>query len=298
MLEGDNVLQVARVLGRELPGRTLDRVELKDRGVIAELAGRRVEGIDTQGKHMLVHLEGGWSLRVHLGMHGRWTRLHARERRPRDPTVVLVAGDAAWVCSRSYRAETVRTETLRFHPKLSRLGPDLLAEPAPIAEAVRRASLPAHGGREIGDLLMDQRVACGIGNIYKSEVLFECHVHPRARVHKLGEETVRTLYETAARLMRLNLLIRRSRPVPLRRRATPSARRFFVYRRAGKRCVECGTAIERFLQGEMGRSTYFCPLCQDTGRPRDTSAAADRDSTLVGRRKEGHPPPARLDTRP
>jgi len=71
---------------------------------------------------------------------------------------VLVAGDTAWICWHAYRAEAVRADALCFHPKLARLGPDLLAEPAPIAEAVERDSLPARGGREIGDLLMDQRV--------------------------------------------------------------------------------------------------------------------------------------------
>src|SRR5688500_2706387 len=198
MPEGDNVRQVARVLGGELPGRRLDLVALKDLGVQPDLAGRRVESVQPLGKHMFVHLEGGWSLRVHLGMHGTWTRLHARERLPRSPTLVLVSGDTAWVCSRAYRAEAIRTGALRAHPRLARLGPDLLAEPAPIAEAVARALTPGYANREIGDLVMDQRVAAGIGNIYKSETLFECRVHPRARIHQLGEDGVRRVYEKTA----------------------------------------------------------------------------------------------------
>ena len=262
MPEGDNILQVARVLRRELPGRVLDRIELNDHGVLDELAGSRVEAVDVHGKHLFVRLEGGWTLRVHLGMHGYWSRMHARQRLPRSATVVLVSGDRAWVCRRSYRAEAIRTDTLRTHPRLARLGPDLLAEPAPIDEAVRRALTPAYAGREIGELILDQRVAAGVGNIYKSEVLFECRVHPRAPVHELGEAGVRAVYEKAAALLRLNLLIRRDRPVPLRRRATPTLRRFWVYMRKGKPCLDCGTPIERILQGDMGRSTYFCPSCQ------------------------------------
>jgi endonuclease-8 len=260
--EGDNILQVTRVLRGELPGRVLDRVELQDQGVLADLAGRRVEAVDAHGKHMFVRLEGGWTLRVHLGMHGRWARLHARERRPRHPTVVLVSGDTAWVCWRSYRAEAIKTAALRTHPRLARLGPDLLAEPAPIAEAVHRALTPAYAGREIGDLVMDQRVAAGIGNIYKREVLFECRVHPRATVHELGEAGVTKVYEKAAVMLRLNLLIRGSKTVPIRRRETPTLQRFWVYMRKNKPCFDCGTPIERFLQGDMGRSTYFCPRCQ------------------------------------
>jgi endonuclease VIII len=260
--EGDNVLQVARVLRAELTGRALDRVELHDQGVVAELAGRRVESVDAHGKQMLIGLEGGWTLRIHLGMHGAWRRLHARERRPQHATVVLVAGDTAWVCHRSYRAEAIRTSALRSHPRLARLGPDLLAEPAPIADAVRRALLPGYANRAIGDLVMDQRVAAGIGNIYKSEVLFEARVHPRTPVHRLGEAGVTAVYEKAAALLRLNLLIRGGKRVPVRRREKPTLQRLWVYMRNGKPCFDCGTPIERFLQGDMGRSTYFCPSCQ------------------------------------
>jgi len=269
--EGDNVLQTARMLGRELPGRALDLVEMKDQGVQPDLAGRRVDSVEALGKHLLIHLEGGWTLRVHLGMHGTWTRMHARARRPRDPTLVLVSGDAAWICSRAYRSEAIRSAALRTHPRLARLGPDLLAEPAPIAEAVVRALTPGYANREIGDLVMDQRVAAGIGNIYKSETLFECRVHPRARVHRIGEEGVRRVYQKAAELMRLNLLIRgraaRGNRVPIRRRATPTVKRFWVYMRKGKPCHDCGTPIERFLQGDAGRSTYFCPNCQALDAP-------------------------------
>ena len=262
MPEGDTIHRIARVLGAELPGRRLDLVALHDRGELEELSGRAVEAVRARGKHLIIEIEGDWSLRVHLGMNGRWRRLHARERRPRQATVVLVTGEVAYVCERAYRAETVRTSALARHPKLARLGPDLLAEPAPVAEAVARARLPGHAGREIGDVVMDQRVAAGIGNVYKSEVLFECRIHPRRTVGSLSEEQLTAVYETAARLMRLNLLTRRRTSVPLRRRPTPSSQRFWVYMRAGKKCLDCGSRIERFLQGDMGRSTYFCPTCQ------------------------------------
>jgi endonuclease-8 len=101
-----------------------------------------------------------------------------------------------------------------------------------------------------------------VGNVYKSETLFECRVHPRTLMHQLNPEDVRGIYEKAAKLMRLNLLTRRRTSVPLRRRPEPSSHRFWVYMRAGKPCLDCGTRIERFLQGDMARSTYFCPHCQ------------------------------------
>lgn len=262
MPEGDTVHRIARVLGRELAGHIVDRVVLHDRGEIAELAGKRVENIEARGKHMLVHFDAPWVLRVHLGMHGGWRRLHRREKAPISPTVRLEAGDAAYVCQRAYRAELIRSAALRNNPRLNRLGPDLLADPPDIDDAVRRALQPGNAGREIGDVVMDQRVAAGIGNVYKSEVLFECRVHPRTPMHKLSQEQVRAIYEKAAHLMRLNLLTRRRTSIPLKRRPEASSQRLWVYRRSGKPCFDCGAPIERFLQGDMGRSTYFCARCQ------------------------------------
>jgi endonuclease VIII len=262
MPEGDNILRVATVLTREIVGQPLARLELNDLGVVPELEGQQIVSVQPHGKQMLVNFEGGWSLRVHLGMHGSWLRKHVREARPARWTAVLAVGEIAYVCVNSYRAELLKTSALRTHPRLARLGPDLLAEPPDIDEMVRRACVPAHGGREIADLLLDQRIAAGIGNIYKSETLFEQRVHPRTRVDDLAPEKLRALYETAAKLMRLSLLTRRRSAVPLKRRPQPSSQRFFVYGRAGEPCLDCKTPIVRFLQGDMARSTYYCPTCQ------------------------------------
>src|SRR5690349_14921912 len=242
MPEGDTIHRIARVLTRELTGKNIDRIALHDRGDIVELAGKRVEKIEAIGKHMLVAFdESPWVLRVHLGMHGGWRRLHIRERAPRDPTVRIELGEAVYVCQQAYKAELIREAALKTNPRLARLGPDLLADPPDIDEAVRRAEQPGNAGREVGDLVMDQRVAAGIGNVYKSEVLFECRVHPRTLVHQLQPGGMRAIYEKAAKLMRLNLLTRRRTSVPLRRRSEPSSQRFWVYMRGGKPCLDCGT---------------------------------------------------------
>jgi endonuclease-8 len=265
MPEGDTVHRVARVLGAELPGRTLTKIALHDRGEVSELAGCTVESVEAVGKHLLVHFSGQWTLRVHLGMHGTWLRRHAREPRPAAWTVIITTGDIAYVCRRSYRAELLRTAALRAHPRLARLGPDLLADPPRTADMVERARLLAHAEREIGDLLLDQHVASGIGNVYKSEVLFEVRVHPRTKVRELSDAQLSGIFQTAARLMPLNLLTRPRTTVPLCRRGEASSRRLWVYGREGEPCLDCGTPIERFLQGEMARSTYFCPHCQASG---------------------------------
>jgi len=253
------------VLASELNGRTLSALALNDRGEVPELAGRPIESVEAVGKHLLVNFAGGWTLRVHHGMHGSWLRKHVREPRPAAWTVIITIGDVAYVCRRSYRAELLRTTALHAHPRLARLGPDLLADPPQIGETVKRARFVAHAEREIGDLLLDQRVASGIGNVYKSEVLFEARLHPRTKVRELSDPQLTLIFEIAAKLMRLNLLTHRRTTVPLRRRGQSSSQRLWVYHRAGQPCLDCGTLIECFLQGDMARTTYFCPHCQATG---------------------------------
>jgi endonuclease VIII len=262
MPEGDTIHRIARALSAELPGRVVDRLTLRDRGPVTDLEGREVEGVEARGKHLLIHISGGWSLHIHLGMNGRVTRRHVREAPPRSPTATLACGETVYSVERAFTAETVRTSGLRHHPKLARLGPDLLAGLASVDEAVRRARHPAQADRALGDLLLDQRVAAGIGNVFKSEVLFECRVHPTCRVRDLAPDRLRRLFVVAARQLAENMDTRRRTTVPLRRRPTPSSQRLWVYGRSGKPCMECGASVQRFLQGDMARSTYFCPTCQ------------------------------------
>ena len=101
------------------------------------------------------------------------------------------------------------------------------------------------------------RIAAGIGNIYKSEVLFLERVNPFARVASLPDEVLRTLLRTARRQMRRNV-------GTAERRTTHGGNRsaLWVYDRARQPCARCGTPIRRVLQGPHARSTYWCPACQ------------------------------------
>jgi endonuclease-8 len=229
---------------------------------VRELKGARVDEVSALGKHLLIHFQGDWSLRVHLGMKGRWRRLGPGRPFAGRPTVLIQAGGRSWACVHAYRAELVRTRQLKVHPRLARLGPDLLADEPAIGEAVARAQLPAHADREIGDVLLDQRVASGVGNVYKSEVLFLCGIHPRTPVRALDAEALTAVYQRAAGLMRENLATRGRTTVPLKRRPTPGSPRLWVYERDGRPCLECAGVVERIVQGDLARSTYFCPRCQ------------------------------------
>jgi endonuclease VIII len=109
---------------------------------------------------------------------------------------------------------------------------------------------------EIGVALLDQSRLAGIGNVYKSEVLFLCGLDPFARVSGLDDGALHRVIATARRQMRSN------REAVSRRTTRLASGRHWVYRRGRQPCRRCGTAIERRMQGDPPRSTYFCPACQ------------------------------------
>lgn len=269
MPEGDTLHSIARRVGPALEGRTVVSLSTSDLGTVRDAKGWTVDHVRALGKHLLIAFDAPWVLRTHLGMNGRVWQPRGRKRPSRSVFALEVEGEGTSiecvVCTGAYRTEFVRRGALGSHAILSRLGPDLLAEPPDLEGAVARATDPSHAHREIADVLLDQRIASGIGNVYKSEVLFIQRVHPRQTVGTLSDEALEGLYDTAAHLLRRNLRTRRRTTVPTRRRPYPTSPRLWVYGRAGKPCLECETSVELMRQGDLARSTYFCPRCQGEG---------------------------------
>jgi endonuclease-8 len=141
---------------------------------------------------------------------------------------------------------------------LAKLGPDLLDPDVDFDEAILR--LRALGNVELGDAIMRQSAVAGIGNVYKSELLFLERLSPFMHVTELEPGKLRTLLERAQALMQANI----DTPGPRRTRRTRDAprERLWVYERSGRPCYVCGTTITMRRQAELARSTYFCPRCQ------------------------------------
>jgi endonuclease-8 len=128
-----------------------------------------------------------------------------------------------------------------------RLGPDILAEPPDLARMVANLRRE-HGGRELGDALLDQRLVAGIGNLWKAEALWGAQLSPWLRVDHVTDEQLERVLGEAARLMQASV-------------ARWSDRRE-VYRRAGRPCRRCGQPIRSRGQGDDNRTAYWCPRCQ------------------------------------
>lgn len=213
------------------------------------------------GKHLLVGFDDGLSLHTHLGMNGSWHRYRPGERWRRSPAravCVLESATAVAVCFDAPVAELLDTRALAAHPRLVRLGPDL-AEPAPdVASVLRRLAEPTHRAATIAEALLDQGAMAGLGNVYRSELLFLEWVDPFLTVGEVAPAAQERLATAGARLLRAN----RDDP---RRTTTGRDRqgeRLWVYRRTGRPCRRRGTPIRSTVVGPHPRRLWWCPTCQ------------------------------------
>jgi endonuclease VIII len=270
--EGDAIFRTARTLHRALAGRVVTRFEsvlpaLTRIHEDAPLTGRTVERVEAAGKHVLMRFSGALTLRTHMRMNGSWHiyRPGERWRRPRrDMRIVVATAAFEAVAFNVPVAEFLAARAETRQPDLRAIGPDLLGETFDEDEAVRRVR--AHGGDAIADVLLNQRVAAGIGNVYKSEVLFICGVNPFAAAAEVTDERVRHVLRTARRLLQANVTTLDGGIITYlgyrRTRRRDAAENRYVYGRARRPCRRCGTPIRVRAQGPHARLTYWCPICQ------------------------------------
>ncbi len=252
MPEGDTIANAATRLRPALVGRAVLACRIPRWSGPLPGPGERIEAVRAVGKHLLVDFSGGLTLRTHLRMSGRWDLYPTGapwRRRPAAARVVLEVPDWVAVC---FSAPDVAV-TRRDRAATGHLGPDLATGEPDLAAVLARATAAADPTTTIAQLLLDQRVAAGVGNVFKSETLFLERLDPRTPVAALDPDRLRAVFERAHRLLRANL-----RPGP--RRTVPEG--LAVYGRAGRPCRRCRTPVERFVLGDPPRSTYWCPHCQ------------------------------------
>lgn len=274
MPEGDTIYRAARALGVALEGRVVTRFEtalapLASVDDDTPVAGRTVNKVESRGKWLLIHFSGDLILVTHMLMSGSWHIYRSGERwqRPRrEMRVVIATAEFAAVAFNVPVAKFYTADTLARNSAIPKLGPDLLG--AEFSENDAKARLLAHGNEEIANVLLNQRVMAGLGNVYKSEVLFACGVHPFRLVSRLKPAEVECLLERAQRFLEANVkdgaevgMVTYTGLRRTTRSADPGAR-LWVYRRQGKECRRCGATILMQRQGPGARSSYWCPECQ------------------------------------
>jgi endonuclease-8 len=268
--EGDTVFRTARTLHRALAGAQVTAFDtrlpqLLSLPVRGGLPGRQVSTVEARGKHILMAFGQDLILRTHLRMHGSWhlARPGERWRRPRaHMRIVITTADWLAIGFEIPEAEWLTAGSLARHVVLQSLGPDPLSPSFDAHEVTAR--IASHPAAAMADVLLNQRVIAGLGNVFKSEVLFECRVSPFDRVRDLEPEAIAAVVAASARALRKNVIESSSRPGG-RRTMTNRLNRdetLWVYRRAGRPCHRCGAEIQTRKTGPDARSTYWCPSCQ------------------------------------
>ncbi|MCU1352903.1 MAG: nei [Acidimicrobiales bacterium] len=264
MPEGDTIHRTAARLRPALVGRDLVRFEAPRLVGDRPRPGARIEAVEARGKHLLIDFAGGLTLQTHLRMTGSWHLYRTGERWQKPAHLVRALDEVdGWIAVcfaapvvRTYRRDAPGGALGTDLDPVGHLGPDLCGADPDVAECVRRLRDLLGPDVEAGVALLDQRVACGVGNVYKSEVLHQCRVDPFVAAGRLDDATWQTLLETAARLLRANLVTSRRTTVS----GPPGS--VAVYGRQRQPCPRCGTPIRMRRQGEQARSTYWCPTCQ------------------------------------
>src|SRR5690349_7493912 len=236
MPEGDTIHHAALRVGAALVGKEIVSIEAPQRrhaldGWPERLAGRGVRAVDARGKHLFLRFDGDLTLHSHLRMNGSW-RVYRRGERWRK------SSHRAWLVIRTPEHEVVQFDgpvlelvtdsRTRFDQQLAGLGPDLLADDFDERRFLARLREDDQT-RPFGDALLDQRNVAGIGNIWRAEACFHARVDPHRRTGEVSDE------EALAAVRAVRPLMARSVsgdwPSP------------HVYKRMGRPCPRCGTAI-------------------------------------------------------
>jgi endonuclease-8 len=289
MPEGDTLARTADGLRPHLVGRTVIAARARAGAQVGRLVGARVESVEALGKNLLMRFSNGLEVRTHLRMHGTWHRYRPGERwrRPAGRAVLVVEVDGAVaVCFDAPVVELFEARAERLHPALARLGPDLLAAEFDAPEAIRRLRDPERATSTIGEALLDQRVVAGIGNIYRSEVLFAEGVCPFVAVADVDDATLQRVVLTARRILRASA--GRERGSAAGGGRARSGARAWVYGRAGRPCRRCGTLVRSSGLGrELPRAVYWCPACQPAEPAADQYDAEPRHAVATS--AQGNP---------
>lgn len=232
--------------------------------MITLLPGMTIKAVDRRAKYILFHLDAELILVWHLGMTGQFHVLDSLSPKAAHEHVRIGLSDGKCLCYRDVRrfgyAGLIAADQLACHPWFSRLGPE------PLSNAFTVDTLCALSrGRKtpIKTLLMNNEVVVGVGNIYASESLFRCGIHPARASGRISLKRMAGLVAAIKSVLAEAIEAGGSTISDfVKADGKPGyfAHQFRVYGREGDRCYQCGEEIRRMVQS--GRSTFYCPVCQ------------------------------------
>ncbi|HMT09251.1 MAG TPA: bifunctional DNA-formamidopyrimidine glycosylase/DNA-(apurinic or apyrimidinic site) lyase [Pyrinomonadaceae bacterium] len=266
---------VTRTLDRFIAGRTIaDAVLIRQRlapdsspaKFRGSLKNATVTSVTRRGKHILIELDNGKTLIVHLRMSGRFSLLDADDTDPKFTHAVLYFSDNTRLTFDDQRhfglMKIVKTKDVHLAKEIAKLAPEPFADEFTadyLIVELKRAN------RVLKEFLLDQTKVTGLGNIYAAEAMFAAGIHPAIRTNNLSKPRTIRLFEQIVDVLRNQIeLSKIGEPDPKvidgRYFADNATRQWLVYDREGQPCINCNSPIVRLKQS--GRSTYFCKICQ------------------------------------
>ncbi len=272
MPELPEVETIARSLEPLVRGRRIEGVELRVAGLrrpfaadfADTLAGRTIEGTGRRGKYLLLRLDDGRSWIWHMGMSGQLLHQAPAEQgalRKHDHVVAGLSDKGRLVFHDPRRFGSSSVERPEDCDLLSRMGPEPLDESA--FTGAYLANWRKRSTRMLKEVLMDQRVVAGLGNIYVSEILFLCGLRPTRRMNRVSRSACDEV-AAATRVIISEAIEHRGSSVSdfldgIGKRGAYQWRHR-VYAREGSACPQCSTLVKKVVIGQ--RSSFYCPHCQ------------------------------------
>lgn len=271
MPELPEVETIVRVLEKSLMGNRIkaldfrykDLLELDSEYPLEVLLNKRFVGFDRRGKYLCFEFEDDFVWIVHLRMEGKFY-LYDRAHRPTMHTHLVIETDQQWVhyldMRKFSRMAITKNKDAYFIKK--KLGPEPFGvDPAYLYDKIHKSR------RAIKNILLDQSVVVGIGNIYADEILFETQIHPLTLGVKITKKEVAALVIAIDRVLK-SAILQGGTTIRSYTSSLNVTGRFQVrlnaYGQAGNPCTRCNATLERIVLG--GRSTVFCPVCQKVKR--------------------------------
>lgn len=256
MPEGDSVFVAATKLERALKGHQVIRSDFRvPRHATADLVGKTITDVTSRGKHLLFRFDGDITLHTHFKMDGAWD-LYRPGARWRSPgwQVRVVLYTKSWVAVGTKLPVVELLPTSEEGRVLGHLGPDPLRN---WDEEEALARFTADPKRAVGDVLLDQRVIAGLGNVFRCEICFLRGLHPEIAVGGINDPGA--VVALAARLVQANREIGKQVTTGDLRRGN----RHWVYGRNLQPCRRCGEPVQRLgPPTSEERVLYWCARCQ------------------------------------
>ena len=267
-------------LMRWLGGRVLDQVEADRTRIVRgssieaveALAGHRLQAIERRGKWLLGKLDGGRGLLAHLGMTGKFVLQKPDGPGPTASRVRFIRGDGAVIHYRDSRMFGQMIggvlKDLALYPTWHDLGPDAWDDPP---SPTRLCELLHARKRTVKDVLMDQTVIAGLGNIQATEALFQSGIHPARPASSIKPEECARLSKGIHWTLDRSIKLNDGDSITYVEEGGIE-NPFVVYGRTGEPCPRCGTKLQSSQIG--GRTSAFCPKCQPRRPPAKARGAA------------------------